>query len=129
MMCGESSLPGTMIYPVLLQRKCRVAVYLKRGNANAGRLRSPAFHVFGHPSDLEFVLATLARRRPGASIHVITYSAGNGLGVSHGIIHGGETLAVKSYLLNFGGGDMNDVLGSVRGPKSISTDLSYDTYL
>lgn len=125
--CDETNLPGTSLYPFLLQRNCRVGVFLKRGVAS--RLSAPVFHLFGHPSDLQAVLATMAKRRPHAAIHILSFSSGNGLAGSYATIHGGFDSPVKSYLCMFGGSDYNALCGNSRRGRMCSSWLTVDVVL
>ena len=70
-----------------------MAVFLTRGVA--GPLRDPTVHVFGHPSDLKVAVSRIAARYPGAPIHLVCFSSGNGLGGALAALHDDELPAIK----------------------------------
>jgi len=107
--CYTSNLPGTAIYASLLERPWRVGVFEKRGvgGHGASTLRAPTFHMFGHPSDLHTVVKQVAARWPGAPLHLVGMSSGNGLSASYLALHGPEVPSLQSVLLLIGGEDYN----------------------
>jgi len=109
--CTEYNLPGTHLYRSLLRRPFRVAVFLKRGIASA-KLRAPAVHIFGHPTDLRAALDRIVARHPTAPVHVVSYSSGNGLAGSFAALHDDECPAVRSYCLLCGGCDFRSIYPS-----------------
>lgn len=107
--CYAASLPGTSLYRPLLERRWRIAVFEKRGvNGPEGvGLRSPAFHLFGHPSDLHAAVVRMQERWPDAPIHLVGLSSGNGLAGSYATKYGREVPTLRSCLLLIGGEDYN----------------------
>lgn len=103
----EYNLPGTHVYRQLLKRPWRVAVFLKRGVA--APLRAPVVHVFGHPADLKMTVNHITARYPHAPIHIVGFSAGNGVGGSLASLHAQQCPAVRSYLLLCGGSDFRHI--------------------
>eukprot|EP00747_Dinoflagellata_sp_TGD_P156757 gnl/TRDRNA2_/TRDRNA2_177685_c1_seq21.p1 gnl/TRDRNA2_/TRDRNA2_177685_c1~~gnl/TRDRNA2_/TRDRNA2_177685_c1_seq21.p1 ORF type:complete len:422 (-),score=28.19 gnl/TRDRNA2_/TRDRNA2_177685_c1_seq21:21-1286(-) len=125
--CDEANLPGISVYPELIKRKCRVGVFLKRGVAQL--LEAPALHFFGHPSDLQAVIDLITDRYPQAGIHVVSFSSGNGLAGSHSILTPRDKLAVKSYLIMFGGSDYNALCRNSCSSRMCSSWLVVDVVL
>lgn len=107
--CYTSSLPGTSVYSALLTRPWRVGVFEKRGVGPSAtrKLRSPAFHLFGHPSDLHAVVLQTQSRWPNAPLHIVGVSSGDGLTGSYASIYGAEVKSLRSVLLLVGGEDYN----------------------
>jgi len=108
--CYSASLPGTSVYSVLLQRPWRVAVYEKRGVGPAAGnrfLKSPVFHMFGHPSDLHEAVLRIQSKFPAAPLHMIGISSGNGLVGSYSVLYGNEATSLRSSMLLVGGEDYN----------------------
>eukprot|EP00405_Crypthecodinium_cohnii_P008271 CAMPEP_0206423480 /NCGR_PEP_ID=MMETSP0324_2-20121206/2703_1 /ASSEMBLY_ACC=CAM_ASM_000836 /TAXON_ID=2866 /ORGANISM="Crypthecodinium cohnii, Strain Seligo" /LENGTH=408 /DNA_ID=CAMNT_0053888043 /DNA_START=40 /DNA_END=1266 /DNA_ORIENTATION=+ len=107
--CYAASLPGTSMYKALLKKPWRIAVFEKRGvgTPNAPGLNAPAFHLFGHPSDLHQVVTIICGRYPKAPIHLVGLSSGNGLAGSYTALYGSQVPALRSSLLLIGGEDYN----------------------
>jgi len=104
--CSKASLPGTAAYKALRSRGCRVAVFHKRGIG--APLKTPVFHLFGHPSDFQTVIEHIATRWPKAALHLVGYSSGNGLTGSHAALYSDNLPpSVASYALLVGGADYN----------------------
>mmetsp|Transcript_81087 Transcript_81087/g.232979 ORF Transcript_81087/g.232979 Transcript_81087/m.232979 type:complete len:408 (+) Transcript_81087:59-1282(+) len=107
--CYAANLPGTSMYKELLGKSWRVGVFEKRGVGPAGSkgLKSPVFHLFGHPSDLHEVVTRVCSRWPKANLHLVGLSSGNGLCGSYTTLYGGRVPALKGSLLLIGGEDYN----------------------
>lgn len=76
----KDSLPGCTIYDILVQKPWRVVTYEKRGVGHGhAKLTSPIFHMFGHPSDFHTAVQAIKESYPKAPLHIISFSAGNGL--------------------------------------------------
>jgi len=127
--CYASNLPGTAIYASLLEQPWRVGVFEKRGvgGHGASTLQSPAFHMFGHPSDLHVAVQQVAARWPDAPLHLVGMSSGNGLSASYVALHGPEVPSLRSVLLLLGGEDYNVAFMPPRA--NWLTRLLYDTVL
>jgi predicted alpha/beta-fold hydrolase len=104
--CYAKALPGTSIYTALLERPWRVAVFEKRGVSD-NKLQSPAFHLFGHPSDLHTAVQHIESTYPGAPLYIVGVSSGNGLTASYASLYGGQVKSLRSVLLLVGGEDYN----------------------
>jgi len=111
--CYTASLPGTSIYASLLERPWRVGVFEKRGvgppgkDGESSKLSTPAFHLFGHPSDLHEAVLHIESKYPNAPLHIVGMSSGNGLTGSYACLHGKEAKQLRSVLLMIGGEDYN----------------------
>jgi predicted alpha/beta-fold hydrolase len=105
----KDSLPGFSIYDLLQRKPWRVVVYEKRGvGASAGKLQTPIFHIFGHPSDLRTAVLKIRARYPRAPLHFVSYSAGNGLVGSYLREFGAELgTSARGALMLMGGEDYN----------------------
>jgi len=130
--CYAASLPGTTPYAYLLRRPWRVGAFEKRGvgppDGEARRkLRSPVFHLFGHPSDLHAALLSVQSRWPRAPIHLVGFSSGNGLVGSYVNLHGRELPSLRSALLLIGGEDYNLAFAPPR--RNWLTTLLFDVVL
>jgi len=127
--CYVGNLPGTAIYASLLERPWRVGVFEKRGVGGRGAspLQAPTFHMFGHPSDLHVVVQQVAARWPGAPLHLVGMSSGNGLSASYLALHGPEVPSLQSVLLLVGGEDYNVAFTPPGG--NWLTRLVFDTVL
>ncbi|CAE8718911.1 unnamed protein product, partial [Polarella glacialis] len=71
------------------------------------------FHLFGHPSDLDAAVRHVHKRFPKAPIHLVSFSAGNGLVGSYVRMFCGEsgsTSGVRSCIMLMGGEDYNRAL-------------------
>jgi len=115
--CYKASLPGTSIYEYLLDRPWRVAVFEKRGVGPPGApgLNAPAFHLFGHPSDLHAAVLSVQALYPHAPIHLVGMSSGNGLASSYVAMYESEVANLKSCLLLIGGEDYNTAFSPPKG--------------
>jgi len=127
--CYASNLPGTAIFARLLERPWRVGVFEKRGVGGHGAspLQAPTFHMFGHPSDLHVVVQQVAARWPGAPLHLVGMSSGNGLTASYLALHGPEVPSLRSAMLLLGGDDYNTAFMPPRA--NWLSRLLYDTVL
>lgn len=127
--CYAGNLPGTSAYGALLEKPWRVGVFEKRGVQGDGfkGLKSPAFHMFGHPSDLHVAVKRIELRWPKAPIHVVGMSSGNGLAGSYAVLHGREVPNLKSALLLIGGEEYNMAFAPPLG--NLLTWLFYDVVL
>jgi len=130
--CYAASLPGTSPYSYLLRRPWRVGAFEKRGVGPADgkarrQLRSPVFHLFGHPSDLHAALLRVQARWPRAPIHLVGFSSGNGLVGSYVSLHGRELPSLRSALLLVGGEDYNLAFAPPR--RNWLTTLLFDVVL
>jgi len=111
--CYSGALPGTSIYSSLLERPWRIGVFEKRGVGPAGgkspvcKLHSPAFHIFGHPSDLHEAVQHVEAKFPDAPMHIMGVSSGNGLTGSYASMYGREVKNLRSVILLIGGEDYN----------------------
>lgn len=108
----KESLPGHSLYGALLERPWRVVVFEKRGVGHGkGNLQAPVFHLFGHPSDLHQAVLHIRKRFPKATLHFVSFSAGNGLLSSYFRIYGHHVRdQVSSAIMLMGGEDYNRAL-------------------
>lgn len=127
--CYAGNLPGTSAYGALLEKPWRVGVFEKRGVQGKGStgLKSPVFHMFGHPSDLHVAVKRIEARWPKAPIHIVGMSSGNGLAGSYAVLHGKECVNLKSTLLLIGGEDYN--IAFAPPAANFFTSLFYDVVL
>lgn len=105
----RNSLPGQSLYAHLHGLALRVVVYEKRGvGAGKGKLRVPVVSFYGHPSDLRSALGRITYHYPHAPIHIVSYSAGNGLLGGFLRTYAEEVQdQVRSTLMLMGGEDYN----------------------
>lgn len=108
--CYTAALPGTSIYSSLLERPWRVAAFEKRGvgpGGTARKLLAPAFHLFGHPSDLHAAVLRMESKFPDAPLHILGVSSGNGLTGSYASTYASQAKSLRSVCLLIGGEDYN----------------------
>jgi len=108
--CYSASLPGTSLYPGLLAKGWRVAVYEKRGVGPLGTppIKEPVYHLFGHPSDLHTVMLQVQEHYPKAPLHMVGISSGNGVTGSYCSMYADQLKNLRSCLLLIGGEDYNE---------------------
>lgn len=99
--CGPHNLPFTTLYDHI-PPLWRVVVYMKRGMTNTP-IRSPAIHLVGHPIDFRTTVLHLTKLYPGAPLHVVSYSSGNGIVSSCAAMHSAKNMGISSIAC-FGGG-------------------------
>ena len=124
---NENNLPYNNIYDKLIKNGYRVVVYLKRGMSC--KLISPIVDIFGHPEDLYKTVNIIKSRYPGAPIHIISFSGGNGLNASltNYIYNKNENENfIKSQLLLCGAKDYNHIY-TVN--KNFISDIVYNNSL